>query len=46
MATVLDEKIKAVVDSHGWFKTLLGVLLAGLSFRKGRGWFEKGQGPQ
>lgn len=47
MATVpLDEKIKEVVASHGWFKVALSVLLSALTFGKGRGWFNKSDGIQ
>lgn len=46
MPTVLDEKIKATIAQHGAVKTLLSVLFAVLTFGKGRGWFQRGAGPQ
>lgn len=45
MTTVIDEKVKGIVNQHGWVKVLLSVLFSGLTFGKARGWFSKGAGP-
>lgn len=45
MTTVIDEKVKGIVNQHGWVKVLLSVLFSGLTFGKARGWFNKGAGP-
>jgi L-rhamnose isomerase len=45
MATVIDEKVKGIINEHGWLKVVLSVLFSGLAFGKGRGWFNKGAGP-
>jgi len=38
---VIDDKVKAIIDSHGIIKTVLTVLFAALTFGKGRGWFSR-----
>ena len=47
MATIdIDTSIKNAINSHGYVKVVLSLLLSALTFGKARSWFFHNDGPQ